>query len=143
METGYFARRLIQLGAPLTSRDRDGETPLHTATVSRNELVIRLLVKAGADINVLDYRGLAPLHHACKDENTHIAQVLIRAGADLNQPNRPMGDTPLLMALRIGYRPMVAILLDAGVDVNRANASGDTPLAVAQGWPCVVEWLKL
>ncbi len=51
-----------------------------------------------------------------------MAQLLLSAGADANAMNR-YGITPLSLAAGAGNAPMIGILLKAGADVKKADAS--------------------
>ena len=54
-------------------------------------------------------------------------QLLIDQGADVNAKNK-YGDTPLVMAARMGSNKTVAILLARGADVNIPSRNGWTPI---------------
>lgn len=56
--------------------------------------------------------------------------LLISCGADVNATN-PYGETPLHMAARYGYTPLVEMLLAAGAARHLHNHAGKTPAEVA------------
>ena len=74
---------LLEHGAVIDARDKNGWTPLHIATGAgfprrkRNPDTIRLLLNCGANVNVSDNYGLTPLHLASAEG--HIDIVKMRA----------------------------------------------------------------
>ena len=54
-------------------------------------------------------------------------KVLLNHGADINATDEN-GDTPLMIALADGNKPVTVVLLEHGVDVNRHNIYGGTAL---------------
>ena len=75
---------LVQAGADVNERTRDGTTPLHAAAGGNsNPAVIELLVRLGADVNALDKAGNTPLHYAARNNrNPEVIEALLDAGAD-------------------------------------------------------------
>ena len=59
---------LLAAGADLTPGNKEGYTPLHTAAILDNMLVIAMLVEAGADVDAQisrgPYSGFTPAHSA-------------------------------------------------------------------------------
>ncbi|OQE30307.1 hypothetical protein PENFLA_c003G10917 [Penicillium flavigenum] len=90
------ARCLIESGARLDTRGRNGSSLLHQAT---NEVkTVKLLVEKGADIEVKDEQGETPLHRACWNGRTEAAAFLLDQGADI-EARSSSGKTPLLLAV--------------------------------------------
>jgi ankyrin repeat protein len=58
------------------------------------------------------------------------AGFLLGKGADPNLPGKA-GDTPLIVAARVGYLDAIEWLLDRGAKIDAANRMGETPLIVA------------
>jgi hypothetical protein len=57
-------------------------------------------------------------------------------GADVNQ-TALHGETPLVVAARLGSLTVVRCLIDLGAEVNQATSDGDTPLIVAAAQGCL------
>ena len=68
-----------------------------------------------------------PIVHALKS----VAR-LIDKGANVNHADRD-GETPLLIAARIGSVKLCDLLLDAGALVNVSDVKGNSPLTLAAG----------
>ena len=60
-----------------------------------------------------------------------VATRLLEAGVGPNAFRDQFGSTPLLVAARGGHRRLCTALIEAGADVNAADATGATPLAEA------------
>jgi len=122
----------------LTGLDREMyEPPLSIAAKYGYADALRFLLEQGADTEVEDYFGDTPLIMAVRCGQPEPALILIAAGADVGRvPNSPnhADETQLVMVVRSErfsfeeklelIRKMVA----AGADVNRPDATGDTPL---------------
>jgi ankyrin repeat protein len=125
---------LLRAGADANAADDEGETVLYLACRVRDEDIVRMLVAAGADVNVADKDGETPLHEACITGVYGIVTTLLHASAiDVNKVNA-QGETALLVAAGSprGYVPeIVEALIRAGADVNKADNTGKSPLAVA------------
>lgn len=103
---------------------------LITASLEGSNSQVSSLLAAGGDPNVLSESGATALYHAARGNHIDVMKSLLAAGAD---PNKGFGLwTPLLGALRVDTKLEVArILIDAGADIERRNADGWTPLAIA------------
>jgi len=92
---------LLNFGADVHSKDKDGFVPLHNAC---------LLVKHGANanVNVSDWRKLNPLNEAAAKGQYEIVRLLLEYGADASEKNRD-GHTPLDL-LKGGDQDVVDLL---------------------------------
>ena len=128
------ARMLIERGADLSAKNKDGETPLHLASQAGQVEVACMLIERGADPSARNNDGETPLHLASRSRQVEIARMLIERGADLSVQNKD-GDTPLHRALagsfilyKAGNVEIVRMLIERGADPSAQNKDGETPL---------------
>ena len=81
--TGLVPRvqALLDQGASVNSRDRNGDTPLNLAAAKGNADMVAALLKAGADVNLANVAGVTPLMGAGLAANEGIFRALMAAGA--------------------------------------------------------------
>jgi len=143
---------LLDAGADPNAVLGEGETPLMTAARSGSAPAVRLLALRGANVNAVEgFRGQTALMWAAAENHEAVARLLIELGADVNVRSmryefpqlvggnggiihdRPEGGlTALMFAARQGSLTTADRLLDAGADVNAAEAQyGFTSLQTA------------
>jgi ankyrin repeat protein len=147
-----MAERFLELGIDPNAKNVFGETPIFLA---RNLDIAKLLVQNGADINSISYKGENALHVNTYPE---VIEYLLKLGVDMNLRNKdneppilsnhddrvkilfaengadisisPLGGGTLL---HITDNPDLAkILIDRGIDVNKVDNWGQTPLFIAK-----------
>ena len=126
-------RYLVERGADVNARDRDGASALNYAAWWGPAEVVALLVDGGADVRTdVDGRGRSPLHMAALRDQAGIAALLIARGASVDG-HHPDGYTPLHIAVSRGQPAVVRALLDGGADPDaRWRSFGiQTPLLLA------------
>ncbi|RLL98914.1 hypothetical protein CFD26_105952 [Aspergillus turcosus] len=156
-------RLLLEQGADPNARGRGNETALHIAARDGNTDIVRMLLNKGAHTNLTDYFGNTPLQIAITSSHFKITQLLVERGTDVESPDC-CGRTALDLAMKysspqslsrflkqgtdlnaLNFRPLhttisedeiakVRLLLDHGVDVNRKDSEGRTPLLCAMLW---------
>ena len=104
-----IVRRLIELGADVSARNRRGASPLHYAAdgsptsprwdPAAQAATIACLISSGADPNAVDNSGVAPLHRAVRTRCAAAVRALLDAGADAGLRNAS-GSTPMRLATR-------------------------------------------
>jgi ankyrin repeat protein len=113
--------------------DRVGRSALHHAALRGDPDTARELLDRGADVDLRDVEGFTSLHLAAQGFHLHVARLLIAHGADVDARNK-FGNTPLLVALvnSRGQAEMIALLKEAGADVNLKNHAGSSPADLAR-----------
>ena len=82
-----FEYLLKEANAPITSRDQDGDTPLHYACAAGNIDFVKPLI-VGRRIDVQNHLGDTPLHYACAMGQTKVVEMLLQLGASPNIANK-------------------------------------------------------
>ncbi|MDI6447531.1 ankyrin repeat domain-containing protein [Anaerobaca lacustris] len=124
------ARLLVDRGADVNTRDRDGETALHRAARQGHFEVAAMLAAHGADLEAERPDGYTPMHLALHRREKEIAEMLIDRGANV-RVRALDGETPLHDAARLGDRDLVERLMAAELDVNAQSNRFVTPLLAA------------
>ena len=112
-------RRLLEAGAPVDARNRDGVRPLQSALSAHpltkmHAAMAGILLDHGADINAIDDELLStPLGWRCRYGDTEAAEFLLSRGADPNGAGAPWA-RPLAWAERRGHAELASILRAAG-----------------------------
>lgn len=118
-------RLLLEAGANVTLRNRDGQSVLHSADHFADAESARLLLAAGADPNASDAEGCTPLF--CRGiglaDSPQILDLLLQSGADLRHTNHA-GETAVDDALHHARYAYAALLLRHGAPVS-PNALAD------------------
>ena len=82
-----LAKIIINNGADLDIKDRNGNTALHYCVYYKNYKLMELLIKEGADLNIQDNNGNTPLQLSVMRGYTNFSNLLINNGADKNIKN--------------------------------------------------------
>lgn len=121
---------LVNGGALLDYRTRDGATALHRA-VERDSLeAVSTLLELGASPNYRDTKGLTPVYlSVTRKTEPKICEVLLHDHATLGIQDS-QGWQEVHQACRNGLVHHLEHLLFYGADMDGQNASGNTPLHV-------------
>jgi ankyrin repeat protein len=159
-----MVRRLLEAGANPNLALLRGETPLMVAARTGNPDVVEQLLARGAQVNARAARGQNALMWAVAQKHSNVAKVLLAHGADIHartevwsqimavpphglpEYNRTIkhgGDTALMFAARVGDLDSARILVEAGANVNDADAEGISAMVLAahSGFAELVEFL--
>lgn len=101
----------------LESRDEDGRTALHLATIQRNIAGVSVLLEHGADASAVDKMCWTPLHLACLKT--------------LRSPHRPSSDSSTGSESLNPGNVIITLLLDHGAHIDAFDEQHRTPLMVA------------
>ena len=74
---GNMVGLLLDKGANLEAKTRDGLTPLHCAARSGHENVVDAMLQRGAPISAKTKNGLAPLHMASQGDHVDASRILL------------------------------------------------------------------
>ena len=123
------------------SRDKDGNTPLHTAARNGNLDITQLIIETIEDKNPTNNRGETPLHKASFYGNIKIVELILKNVSDKNPADQFMG-TPLHNAALTGRLDIFKLIFDSVEKKNPKDYFGNTPLHKAadggQGsGPCI------
>jgi ankyrin repeat protein len=141
-----------------------GETPLMVAARSGKAAVVDQLIAKGANVNAHGTRGQTALMWAAAQEHPDVVKVLLLHGADIHAKsdvwnemmavpphgylpyNRMIphgGETALMFATRVGDLASAKVLVEAGANINDADAWGvsATALAAHSDFTNLVEFL--
>jgi glycerophosphodiester phosphodiesterase len=103
---------------------------LALATKSNFTRIVKLLVDAGVDINWQDRTGETALHIAARFGHNDCAKILLEGTkdqkADFELTENTFSWTPLHVAAVDGHLSTVELLISAGSDLNKLDASGWT-----------------
>ena len=137
-----LAVKLLDNGASLEARDREGNRALARAARAGRAAMVQMFLARGAEIDARNIIGSTALYLAAEKDRAQAIDVLLKAGANINLPGRS-GARPLAAAAFNGAEAAVTGLLANGAEVAAADITGKTALAysAAAGWPGIVEKL--
>jgi hypothetical protein len=133
---------LLDQGAAVNSRDRNGDSPLNMAAAKGNTELVQVLLKAGADVNLANLSGVTPLMGAAFSVKPEIFNALLAAGAKTEPVDRVKKNAATYAAAH-GCTACLQALVKAGTNVN-AKLDNDLTLlmwAAAYGQDETVRYL--
>jgi len=131
----------IKAGANVDGEGQHGFCLLYWALARKNPRGFELLLKHNANLEA-DYRDVkylpdesfryTVLEKAIASREPECLKIAIRHGLDPNYVLHPEDDTPLIFyAQRAESTPAIAVLVDAGADINRRDGAGYTAVVRA------------
>lgn len=141
-ESIELVKLLIENGANVNARDKEGRTPLMVLAFHHDNIeIVRALLDGGADIETNDNSADTPIIEAAWGGRPNLTKLLIEKGAKVNAQSAN-GKTPLHWASENlpnrspsitaeGRLAVVQILLENKANVNAKDSQGYTPLDLA------------
>lgn len=133
---------ILSRGASVVAKDEEGNTPLHYAFSNFSAIAsavhkVELLLSHGADINALNDKGFTPLMLAAKHRGASCMTYMMKYNPDVHVVDRK-GRTALHFIARykgVNIDRDFEALLKAGIDVNKTDDKGLTPIFYALDTP--------
>ena len=142
------ARALIEAGADVNAKDNIRDTPFLYAGAEGRLEILRLCLKAGANLKDTNRYGGNALIPAAHHGHPETVAELLKTKIAIDHVNN-LGWTALLETIILSdggptHRNILKQLIEAGADVNIADADGISPLAHAtsRGYWEMIEMLK-
>ena len=129
----------LEVDKDKNSRDKNGDTPLHTAARNGNLDITQLIIETIEDKNPKNNNGETPLHTASFDGNIKIVELILKNISDKNPGNQYM-QTPLHYAAITGRLDIFKLIFNSVGKKNPKDFIGNTPLHKAAdggSGPCI------
>ncbi|XP_066909295.1 receptor-interacting serine/threonine-protein kinase 4-like [Halyomorpha halys] len=125
---------LLEHGAGINSRGKDGSTPLHISAKKGYKTIVDLLLKRNATVDIRDGNNDAPIHVAANYGHLNVVRALLDGGANVNSRGF-LNRTPLHFAAAMGHADIVNLLLErnATVDIRESNNTAPINYAAKHG----------
>jgi ankyrin repeat protein len=132
LKRALLAVSTIALAVPAMAQSGayDGEMFVKAIRENNGSEALKLLKEKPILVNARDLNGRTALSTAIENRNDDWTIYLLQQGANADLAS-PTGDTPLMMASRIGYQEAAEWLISVGAKVNAANRKGETALIIA------------
>ncbi|EMO44685.1 ankyrin repeat domain-containing protein [Leptospira santarosai] len=120
---------LLEQGADINTKNREGYTPLYKIPWKRKEGlgIFKFLQQRGADINATTYSGVSLVHYAVLQDNIPILEYLFENGLELNRQT-DSGETPLHWTVNYHCLESARYLLRRSAKINVQNKKSNTVL---------------
>jgi ankyrin repeat protein len=121
--------RILSMPCDIDAQDDHGVTALMYAAIEGHTEVVRRLIEHEADLELQSSsRRYSALMYAVRGGHTSTVQALLAAKADPDVHDEDdTFDTPLTLAARSGFLPIVRALVAAGADVSLRGSVWQLP----------------
>lgn len=121
--------KLIENGADVNVRNKEGVTPLEIAVQKQDVKTVKLLTANGADIHTKDTNGNSPLSLSM-NASTEMFEAVINESNATTQDSE--GNTPLHTALLVDAPfSKISYIISLTSDINIRNRDGNSALYIA------------
>lgn len=117
---------LLAKGAPVDTRDRQGNSALIDAAQTGFPEGVQQLLAAGAQVDLANNRGETALIVATQARDLASVRELVQYGADVHATDHVAGMSALDYAQRDGRSPVILKLLQEAKPVAKKQVSGPT-----------------
>lgn len=118
-----IVRLLIEHGADIEARSRDGNTALHIAALNQSEQALKAILELGAGVNTISaFNGRPALQIAAEKGFLETVRILLGYGANTAIKDSD-GRTALYLAAAKGYVKIVKRLLQASLPLSESLGS--------------------
>ena len=122
----------LRAGMDPGTRDQNGMTPLHAASLGGRSEVAGVLLEAGADPEARDKKlGATVLIHAALRGHKDTVKLLLDRGVKVEAADAKNGRTALMWAVLNNHRETVEILLDRGAALGAQDHYGRNAMIYA------------
>jgi hypothetical protein len=112
---------LLEKGANVNAKQKDGTTALHISTQFSNTTKVKLLLKLGANVDCKTESDITPLHISSRKGNGYSFGMLLDKGANLNAKQKD-GTIALHIAAELGHLEIIRVILwDKGILLRRRD----------------------
>lgn len=123
--------------ADIDHANKEGQTALTMAVAGNSPEVLEFLLEKGADAKVVDADGNTLMYYLADAYSPRSAEnfdakmnLLTNAGVDFAATQKN-GENMLLLAVKKNSLPLIEKALKLDIDVNEADADGNSPLQIA------------
>lgn len=127
-----FVALLLEKGANIDVKDKQGYTALHWAAKSGHTMVIRVLAEHKAELHAKCNKGGTALYYAIEQDRLDSVVSLVKDYGLKVNINNAEGETPLHLAAFKGHQRVVKFLVENGAEIDVKDNDGLRPIDMAK-----------